>query len=683
MPIKMENLRFEQIRALHMSRAELIEQIELKNKPIIREIWDDNIKRFIVEKIAEMSTDDIENIKLKLLKYEWIKTPKSLKLVQVFYNLLTKKILLPELTDYKDYWNLKEALNWVLQRYNRKLNDKIINFEDKFFNISFWDPDSFHFYLDLDSEVVPREFKIGWIFWTVILWFNEDERRFVIEIPIKSGIKKSLVEQKHVDADQVKELLSKYFPKKADKGSKYFDFKYKFWVKIDRDERYWTDSDASYQVITIHNTQCKELSEAADLSKVTIEEFLKRFIEVANLVVNDIAKLSSINHGRKHFSFYTSSPFLYVEWASTIKEEIDQKFSKLLVKMQKPVYMTDIWGQEKAKREIEKIILGIKHKDVMEQWGWKTTSWVLLYGPPGTGKTLLAMVIATEVNADVYNIKMTDIAESALINDGARNVKEMFDFIRHKAKENPGKKIVIILDEMDALLKKRTWIRQSDEDKKIVNTFLAEMSWFDTIDNVIFIWTTNNYHSLDAAVKRSWRFSTKVKIDLPDETWRKEIFSIHMIKAKRAAKRKDIFTQLINLSELSRQTESLSWADIEELIRMTIEEKAIEQIKGIWTWKDVELISDEDIIRSINEMKTSNWKANEIIKSFSIESLIKELKWANGEFLREAITKILTDKTVAEMQSAVDSGKISTAQLLEICNLTSWPKTMGFWAEGK
>jgi ATP-dependent 26S proteasome regulatory subunit len=66
------------------------------------------------------------------------------------------------------------------------------------------------------------------------------------------------------------------------------------------------------------------------------------------------------------------------------------------------------------------------------------------------------MVLATEVNAEVFNIKMTDIADSAFINDGPKNVKDLFEYMKHKAKENPTKKIIIILDEMEALLKKRS-----------------------------------------------------------------------------------------------------------------------------------------------------------------------------------------------------------------------------------
>jgi ATP-dependent 26S proteasome regulatory subunit len=72
----------------------------------------------------------------------------------------------------------------------------------------------------------------------------------------------------------------------------------------------------------------------------------------------------------------------------------------------------------------------------MKSWGAKPTSGIIFYGPPGTGKTLLAMVIATEVDAEVYNIKMTDIATNALINTGANGVKDLFEFIRAKAQKS-------------------------------------------------------------------------------------------------------------------------------------------------------------------------------------------------------------------------------------------------------
>jgi cell division protease FtsH len=73
-------------------------------------------------------------------------------------------------------------------------------------------------------------------------------------------------------------------------------------------------------------------------------------------------------------------------------------------------------------------------------------------------------------------IKLTDIASSAFINEGANNVKDMFSFLKAKAKKSD--KIIIILDEVDALLKKRDQASSSGsaEDTKIVNVFLSEMS---------------------------------------------------------------------------------------------------------------------------------------------------------------------------------------------------------------
>ena len=66
---------------------------------------------------------------------------------------------------------------------------------------------------------------------------------------------------------------------------------------------------------------------------------------------------------------------------------------------------------------------------------------------------MLAKAVASEVDAEVYNVKLTDIATSAYINTGSNNIQKLFAFIRQKAQNN--KKIVVILDELDALFGKR------------------------------------------------------------------------------------------------------------------------------------------------------------------------------------------------------------------------------------
>lgn len=666
--------RYSQVRSLHRNRSELLDNLEEINSDLIDEIWEDNLKKYILEKLADFSLDEIENLKLKLINYRWTDLKRDAKLIQSFYSLLTKKILLPSWIDKRDYNKVKEALDAIIKRYNRKLNDEIIKLNDVFFNLCLWDLKNFDYEIEEEYEIMPKNFTLWGIFWQLYMWINEKEERYATEIPIRLNMKKDCcTEQKYVDVDKIKEIVAKYFPKKPKAWDRFWDFRIKTCTKVDKELMYWPYPDVTYFVITIYDNKNKYLN-VDYINQDEILKSLKTYLEINNLLINEIENLSSINHWKRHFSFFSSHPFLFINWDFWINEDINEKFSKLLVKMKKPVYLSDIWWQEKAKKEINKIIIWLKNKEIMSEWWWKSTPWALMYWPPWTGKTLLAMVLATEVNADVFNIKMTDIADSAYINDWSKNVKNLFEYLRHKAKEDPNKKIIIILDEMDALLKKRTWDRQSDEDKKVVTTFLTEMNWFDTINNVIFVGTTNNYHSLDSAVTRTWRFSTKIKFELPDEEWRKDIFNIHMNKAKKVAKRRDIFAQVINLNELAKMSEWLSWSDIEDVIRMTIENKVIEQVNKIWTWEETSSIDENDIVHSINELKTSNWKANEIIKSFWIESLLKELKWENRVHFLEWIHRIISDKTVQEIRTATDSWKITTGQLIEIYELLTRKK---------
>ena len=82
------------------------------------------------------------------------------------------------------------------------------------------------------------------------------------------------------------------------------------------------------------------------------------------------------------------------------------------------------------------------------------TKWIIFEWPAGTGKTLLAKVIASQIDADIYNVKLTDIASSAYINEWANNLKDLFNFIRNKSQKSE-KKIIVILDELDGLFSKK------------------------------------------------------------------------------------------------------------------------------------------------------------------------------------------------------------------------------------
>ncbi len=178
---------------------------------------------------------------------------------------------------------------------------------------------------------------------------------------------------------------------------------------------------------------------------------------------------------------------------------------------------------------------------------------MIFYGPSGTGKTLLAKALASSIDADIFTIKMTDIANTAYINEGAKNIADLFTYLRSRAEEQPTKRIVIIMDEMDALFKKRIGVNASAEDGKIVNTFLTEMDGFEKLQNVLFIGTTNVLDSIDNAIKRSLRFGTHIKVDLPSLEERAEIFQIAVKNAARKAKI-DLFDAL-DYQDLAKESE--------------------------------------------------------------------------------------------------------------------------------
>lgn len=464
---------------------------------------------------------------------------------------------------------------------------------------------------------------------------------------------------KSADPEVIKKLVSTILPKKK-KGTKkeeatensFGDFEATFETIVDDEYQYGRVSNMTYLVVQITNKKVFDLS-SVWYSNKEILKHLESFIEMENLLVNTIAEAIGTNGEKCYQSFSVTTPYLFR--SAHESSVIDMtKFSKLMVQMKEKVYLRDVAGQKRAKEEVVSIIKTLKHQDVMKSWGAKPTSGIIFYGPPGTGKTLLAMVIATEVDAEVYNIKMTDIATNAFINTGANGIKDLFNFIRAKAQQNPKKHVIIILDEMDALLKKRDGANQSDEDKKIVNTFLAEMSGFDTKSNVMFIGTTNNYDSLDSAVVRSGRFSTKVKVDLPDQEGRIETFKIHMEKAKKRAQRKEIFMSDIDIQILAQESDGLSPADIEESINSIVRKRAVRESDDIENANLRTPVTMEELVESIKHIKTSNGKTNQLLKSFSPEELQK-LSKKQQAYVSEAIHQLLLESHLRELRASVQS----------------------------
>ena len=638
----MKKQRLEQLEDISLNRNDLKYQLREINDGLLENIWKDVFKNYIKNKIIDdkINFDEIDNLRFQILKLEWVKVNTDVWIYQMLYNLFLDNILLPSYTEWWVEEDIHKELDSILDRVKWR-TEKIFEVMNNnwFFNISLWNFDTIENELEGYDDngwfIDFRTFDIWWIFGHLRMWlFDEDLKGwYKVKIPIrmplntKKKVGDSDLKDKSLSKKEVDIVLDKYFPTKKwgirtidtnllknyQKKKKLSKEEIKTaqviekleWFNLEckttnnKDSLYWID-DNSYYLITVSHNNIKELDDTTYTTDEIVEK-LELIFNILNLLINDISKKSDIKHNNRFINFATSYFYSSLDDSDNeIDKSTIEKFSKMLIEMNNPVYLDDIWWQKEAKKEIDKIIKSIKYEEIMKSWGARTTTWMIFEWPTWTWKTLLAQAIATEVNAEVYNIKLTDIASSAYINEWANNLKDLFKFLRFKAKKS-NKKIIVILDELDALFKTRSWSNQSWEDTKIVNTFLTEMSWFDDINNIIFIWTTNLIKDLDPAVIRSGRLSQTIKVDNPDLEAIEQIFKIHINKAKKKSKKASKAFNWTDLKFLAEKSVWLSWADIEEIIRKVVEKKAIEEIEE-WTSTK---ITKEDFLQSIKKVKKS------------------------------------------------------------------------------
>ncbi|GMS83015.1 hypothetical protein PENTCL1PPCAC_5190, partial [Pristionchus entomophagus] len=189
-------------------------------------------------------------------------------------------------------------------------------------------------------------------------------------------------------------------------------------------------------------------------------------------------------------------------------------------------------------------MLGIKH-----------VRGVLLYGPPSTGKSLIANKIGSMVNASsIKRVSGPEILDKA----EKDQKKSVFDTTSKAAHMNfrNGAQFglhVIIFDELDAICRKRG-VGGGSVNDFIVNQLLSKMEGLEQLHNVLVIGTTNRKDMIDEALLRPGRFEVHMKINVPDETGRLQIFEIHTAKM-RACNRLD---DDVDLPLLAKKTKNYS-----------------------------------------------------------------------------------------------------------------------------
>ncbi len=136
--------------------------------------------------------------------------------------------------------------------------------------------------------------------------------------------------------------------------------------------------------------------------------------------------------------------------------------------------------------------------------GLDPTRTVLFTGPPGVGKTLAARWLARELKCPLLILDLSAVMSSYLGRTGS-NLRLALDY----AKSMDG---VLLLDELDAISKRRDDATEIGELKRLVTVLLQQLD--DWPSSSLLVSSTNHANLLDPAIWR--RFEEQIEFKLPE-----------------------------------------------------------------------------------------------------------------------------------------------------------------------
>ncbi len=214
--------------------------------------------------------------------------------------------------------------------------------------------------------------------------------------------------------------------------------------------------------------------------------------------------------------------------------------------VKRDVSLDDVILPSNKKKILQQVILEQKNAANLLNHNMTPINRVLLCGPPGCGKTMTAYALGNELNLPIAYVRLDGLVSSYL-GQTSTNLRKIFDSIKNQ-------RVLLFLDEFDAIAKKRDDSNELGELKRVVTTLLQN---FDNMpSNVFLIAATNHEHLLDPAIWR--RFNVTITLELPNEEQRQKLIEKEIKKYNVDAN--------IDVQVLAKVSEGINGAQIEELM---------------------------------------------------------------------------------------------------------------------
>lgn len=153
---------------------------------------------------------------------------------------------------------------------------------------------------------------------------------------------------------------------------------------------------------------------------------------------------------------------------------------------------------------LSQLIQERRQTERLASMGLSPTRSAIFVGPPGVGKTLTARWLASQLGVPLYVLDLTAVMSSLLGRSGS-NLRAALDF----SKRGP---CVLLLDEIDAIAKRRSDDTDIGELKRLVTVILQEVDEWPATG--LLLAATNHAELIDPALWR--RFDLVINFKVPE-----------------------------------------------------------------------------------------------------------------------------------------------------------------------
>lgn len=226
--------------------------------------------------------------------------------------------------------------------------------------------------------------------------------------------------------------------------------------------------------------------------------------------LNNLTKGLALNKGNRAWDNITRVS------ESTFDTRLGKVPIDLLTKDTPPIELdTKPIFEKSIRHALDMVIKERRLNDDILQAGLKTSNKLIFCGPPGVGKTLAAKWLSNQLSLPLYTLNLATVMSSYLGKTG-NNIQRVFQFVSQEP-------CILLLDEFDALAKKRGDESDVGELKRLVAVLLQEFDRFS--NSSMLIAATNHQALLDPAVWR--RFDVSIVFPIPDESYAIEAIRLY------------------------------------------------------------------------------------------------------------------------------------------------------------